>query len=59
MLTTVALLIIVLGLMVSLARYVRRRSADELTRKMLVNLHAAMVEYTRQFGPPVIEPCFA
>jgi hypothetical protein len=23
---------------------------------MLVNLHAAMVEYTRQYGPPVIEP---
>lgn len=56
MLTTVALLIIVLGLMVSLARYVRRRSADELTRKMLVNLHAAMVEYTRQYGLPVIPP---
>ena len=56
MLTTVALLIIVLGLMVSLARYVRRRSADELTRKMLVNLHAAMVEYTRQYGPLVVPP---
>lgn len=56
MLTTVALLIIVLGLMVSLARYVRRRSADELTRKMLSNLQAAMMEYVRQNGTPSIAP---
>jgi hypothetical protein len=56
MLTTVALLIIVLGLMVSLARYVRRRSAEELTRRILVNLHTAMLEYTREQPPPTIEP---
>jgi len=62
MLTTVALLIIGLGLMVSLARYVRSRSAEELTRRILVNLHAAMLEYSRQvgsngkpWGPPAIE----
>jgi hypothetical protein len=48
MLTTVALLIIVLGLMVSLARYVRRRSAEELTRRILVNLHTAMLDYVQQ-----------
>lgn len=52
MLTTVALLIIVLGLMVSLARYVRRRSAEDLTRKILVNLHLAMAEYRREHGQP-------
>jgi len=50
MLTTVALLIIVLGLMVSLARYVRRRSAEELTRRILVNLHTAMLDYVQQGG---------
>jgi hypothetical protein len=56
MLTTVAVLIILLGLMVSLARYVRRRSAEELTRKILSNLHSAMVEHTRQYGAPAVEP---
>jgi type II secretory pathway pseudopilin PulG len=55
MLTTVALLIIVLGLMVSLARYVRRRSAEELTRKILVNLHLAMADYRREQGKPPID----
>ena len=55
MLTTVAMLIIVLGLMVSLARYVRRRSAEDLTRRLLVNLHTAMLEYTRDHGVPAIE----
>jgi len=54
MLTTVALLIIVLGLMVSLARYVRRRSAEDLTRKVLVNLHTAMLEYAGRHGRPAI-----
>jgi type II secretory pathway pseudopilin PulG len=54
MLTTVALLIIVLGLMVSLARYVRRRSAEDLTRKVLVNLHVAMSEYIGLNGGPPI-----
>jgi type II secretory pathway pseudopilin PulG len=54
MLTTVALLIIVLGLMVSLARYVRRRSAEDLTRKVLMNLHAGMMEYARTHGRPTI-----
>jgi len=56
MLTTVAVLVIVLGLMVSLARYVRRRSAEDLTRKVLVNLHTAMLQYTRQNGTPEIPP---
>jgi len=45
MLTTVALLVIVLGLMVSMARYVRNRSATGLTRDLLANLNDAMVRY--------------
>jgi type II secretory pathway pseudopilin PulG len=45
MLTTVAVLIIVLGLMVSLARYVRDRSAQQLTRQTLRNLETLMSEY--------------
>jgi hypothetical protein len=55
MLTTVAMLIIMLGLMVSLARYVRRRSAEDLTRRILVNVHTAMLEYTTVNGTPAIE----
>jgi len=56
MLTTVALLVIVLGLMVSLARYVRNQSATQLTRDVLTNLNDAMIRYQqahRGVGPPV------
>lgn len=56
MATTVAGLVIVLGLMVSLARYVRYRSANELTRDLLGKLDEAMVAYERRYGdqwPPV------
>jgi hypothetical protein len=45
MLTTVAALIIVLGLMVQLARYVRNRSADTLTRDVLLRMNALMAQY--------------
>ena len=38
MLTTVAALVILLGLMVSLARDVRRRSATELTNEIIARL---------------------
>jgi hypothetical protein len=38
MLTTVAVLIIVLGMMVSLAREVRRKSAEQLTKELLSHL---------------------
>lgn len=48
MLTTVAVLIIVLGLMVSLARYVRDRSAQQLTRNLLRQLDVIMGEYVEQ-----------
>ena len=50
MLTTVALLVIVLGLMVSLARYVRNRSATQLTREILVNLNEAMTRYEKSYA---------
>jgi type II secretory pathway pseudopilin PulG len=45
MLTTVAVLIIVLGLMVSLARHVRDRSAQQLTRNLLRQLDELMTQY--------------
>lgn len=56
MLATVAALIILLGLMVSLARYVRDRSAQQLTRQLLKQLEALMVQYIERNGgkpPPV------
>lgn len=45
MLTVVAALIIVLGLMVSLAWDVRRQSSERLTKALLVKLDALMTEY--------------
>lgn len=45
MLTTVAALVIVLGLMVSLARDVRSRSADRLTKDLLGRLDRLMSQY--------------
>src|SRR5438270_1849838 len=45
MLTTVAVLIIVLGLMVSLARYVRNLSAVEVSKDLLHQLDALMQQY--------------
>jgi type II secretory pathway pseudopilin PulG len=45
MLTTIAVLIIVLGLMVSLARHVRMASANQLTKEILSRLDAAMTTY--------------
>jgi type II secretory pathway pseudopilin PulG len=48
MLTTVAVLIIVLGLMVSLARYVRDQSANQLTADLLRKLDAAVRRYADQ-----------
>jgi type II secretory pathway pseudopilin PulG len=56
MLTTVAVLIIVLGLMVSLARNVRDQSAQQLTKQLLRQLAALMNEYAdanRWQLPPV------
>ena len=45
MLTVVSVLIIVLGLMVSLARYVRDQSANQLTASLLHRLDTAVREY--------------
>src|SRR5947199_7500760 len=45
MLATVAALVILLGLMVSLARDVRRRSATELTNEILTRLDNLMEQY--------------
>src|SRR5947209_2775714 len=58
MLTTVAVLIIVLGLMVSLARYVRDQSANQLTAALLRRLDAAVRRYADRNGGqlPVVEP---
>jgi prepilin-type N-terminal cleavage/methylation domain-containing protein len=56
MLTTVAVLVIILGLMVSLARYVRDRSAQQLTRDLLKQLDLQMARYIDHNGgafPPV------
>ena len=58
MLITVAVLIIVLGLMVSLARYVRDRSAQQLTRDLLKQLDGLMAQYIEHNGSalPPVEP---
>ena len=56
MLTTVAVLVIVLGLMVSLARDVRNRSAERVTKDMLLKLDRMMgqyVERNHQALPPI------
>lgn len=45
MLTTVAVLVIVLGLMVGLARHVRERSAQALTKAVLRQLDGMMTRY--------------
>ncbi|MGD0139416.1 MAG: hypothetical protein ABSD28_11110 [Tepidisphaeraceae bacterium] len=56
-LTAVAILVIVVGLMVSLSRHVRAASADVLTKEVLRRLDAAMAAYVHQNGTiPVIPP---
>src|SRR5436853_6587535 len=47
MLTTVAVLIIVLGLMVSLARYVRDASAQAVSKALLRQLDHLMAQYAK------------
>ena len=46
LLTTLASLVILLGLMVSLARYVRATSADRITQQVLRQLDLALQSYT-------------
>ena len=48
MLTTVAVLVIVLGLMVSLARDVRTRSAERLTKDVLNRLDLLVAQYRQR-----------
>ncbi|MBC7785367.1 MAG: type II secretion system protein, partial [Burkholderiales bacterium] len=50
MLTTVAILIIVLGLMVSLAREVRYRSAEVLTKELLTHLDELTQSFKQRKG---------
>jgi prepilin-type N-terminal cleavage/methylation domain-containing protein len=52
MLTVISVLVIVLGLMVSLARHVRERSAQTLTKNLLRQLDLAVVEYAKRHAPP-------
>ena len=61
MLTTVAVLIIVLGLMVSLARYVRNAMAVEVTKDLLHRMDAMMQQYTARNGGvvPAVAPFLA
>ena len=58
MMTTVAVLIIVLGVMVSLARHVRERAAVALTKDLLRRLDQVMAEYAGRHGGqlPVVGP---
>lgn len=50
MLTTVGAMIIILGLMVSLARSVRSASAQELTKDLLHKLDVLMDQYESRYG---------
>jgi hypothetical protein len=57
MLTVVAGLIIVLGLMVSLAWDVRRQSSERLTKDLLVKLDRMMTQYiVRHKQMPQVTP---
>ena len=50
MLTTIAVLVILMGLMVDLAGYVRNRSANDLAREVLAGLDEAMQQYREKNG---------
>jgi hypothetical protein len=50
MLTTIAVLVIILGLMVNLARMVQRDSAVEITRELLLRLDVAMQRFIERNG---------
>jgi prepilin-type N-terminal cleavage/methylation domain-containing protein len=57
MLTTIAILVIALGLMVSLARRVRAQSARALTESVLLKLDGLMAQYvSRHHQLPVVAP---
>ena len=56
--TTIAVLVILLGLMVSLARHVRASSADGLTKDVLRRLDTAMAVYVQKYGSIPVVPSF-
>jgi type II secretory pathway pseudopilin PulG len=56
--TAIAVLVILLGVMVSLARHVRAASADGLTKDVLHRLDSAMAVYVRQYGSIPAVPYF-
>lgn len=58
MLTTLAALIVVMGLMVSLARYVRNALAVEVTKDLLHRMDAMMQQYTSRHPgiTPIVSP---
>jgi prepilin-type N-terminal cleavage/methylation domain-containing protein len=58
MLTSVAALVIVLGLMIGLSRYVRKRSAQTLTKNLLRQLDGVVTEYARRHDQalPAVAP---
>jgi len=58
MLTTVAILVIFLGLMVSLARRVRAQSAELVTKEVLVKLDRLMAQYIAHNNKklPAVQP---
>jgi prepilin-type N-terminal cleavage/methylation domain-containing protein len=58
MLTTVAALVIVLGLMVDLARFVRNDSSIKLTKQLLYQCDLLLAQYELHHGgkPPAIAP---
>lgn len=57
MLTTVAILVIVFGLLVNLAHHVRERSAVALTQNLVRQLDGMMSAYVARHGqPPAVPP---
>lgn len=58
MLTTIAVLVILMGLMVSLARRVRAQSAELVTKEVLVKLDRLMAQYVARNGGklPAVQP---
>jgi prepilin-type N-terminal cleavage/methylation domain-containing protein len=58
MLATVAALVIVLGLMVSLARYVRRQASDQFTKQLLSQLDVVMQRYYGRYQAVPAVPAF-
>jgi hypothetical protein len=57
MLATVAALVIVLGLMVSLARYVRRQASEQLTKQLLAQVDVLVRRYQSRYKAlPAVTP---